>query len=385
MTATIQRAPINPAIVAWARQRAKLTTDELKKAFPLIDEWEAGKINPTVNQLEDFAKKTFTPFGFFFLQDPPKEKIPIKDFRTVGSKAIGVFPPYLTELIYLVQRRQAWLRDYYLENEYPSIDFVGSATVDDKPSEVARTIFELLKIPRHWYRSVAKTEEALVFLQDKIESIGVSVMRSSVFAGNTSLPLDVGVFRGFALVDSVAPVIFVNSRDTKAAQIFTLIHELCHLLLGEEGVSKVDFGGSQGRVESFCNQVTALFLVPSEALSSLSSEDGPVPPGAFDAVGRKLKVSGSVVAYRAYHANKVSKNDLSRYLSIVAKRPMNKTQQGGGTYLGNHKSWLGKRFGTAIAFASASGRIRYTDAFKLTGMKASNFDKFTRSMIPLRR
>ncbi len=132
------RVEVMPELVQWARERASLSVADLAKRFPKLGEWERGAAHPTIKQLEAFAKATHVPFGYLFLPEPPEERLPIPDFRTVSGAAVGCPSPDLLDTIYTMQRRQAWLREERIECEADRLDFVGSARLTDDPQVVGR-------------------------------------------------------------------------------------------------------------------------------------------------------------------------------------------------------------------------------------------------------
>lgn len=84
----MHRVPVQPKLLRWAHERAGHSTDALARRFPKLNEWERGEVRPTLKQLEAFAKATHAPLGFFFLDEPPVERVPIPDFRTIASTRI---------------------------------------------------------------------------------------------------------------------------------------------------------------------------------------------------------------------------------------------------------------------------------------------------------
>src|SRR5690606_8058998 len=134
---------------------------------------------------------------------------------------------------YLCQSRQEWYRNYALENSVAAHEFVGSATTTTAPTLVADQIRDMLSFDLTKRGMFSDSEDALRQLIDRIEAIGVLVMVNGIVGANTHRALNPQEFRGFALADPLAPLIFVNGADTKAAQIFTVIHELAHIWLGE--------------------------------------------------------------------------------------------------------------------------------------------------------
>ena len=108
----MMRVEVKPTLLRWARYRAGLDLDDLAGRFPRLADWESGERHPTIRQLEEFAKATRTPVGYLFLPEPPTERVPIPDFRTIGNRRIEHPSPDLLDTIYLCQQRQEWYRDF---------------------------------------------------------------------------------------------------------------------------------------------------------------------------------------------------------------------------------------------------------------------------------
>jgi len=102
------RVVIRRELWRWARERAGLTVEALLPKFPKLDRWESGDERPTLKQVERFAKITHAPVGFLFLPEPPVERLPLPDFRTVRNARIERPSPNMLEMIYVCQQRQAW-------------------------------------------------------------------------------------------------------------------------------------------------------------------------------------------------------------------------------------------------------------------------------------
>jgi len=226
---------IKPELISWARERAGFEIDELLKPFPKLVEWENGDSSPTLKQLEKLAKRLWAPLGYFFLSAPPEEKLPIPDFRSVHDTPIQHPSPNLLETVFSMQRRQAWYRDFIIEEGAEPLPFVGSATLRNKPSEIAKSMRSTLGITAGWAKSAPTWADALDSLRFNMEQAGIIAVWNGVVGNNPWRILDVEEFRGFVLPDSYAPLVFVNNADAKAAQMFTLAHELAHVWIGSAG------------------------------------------------------------------------------------------------------------------------------------------------------
>jgi Zn-dependent peptidase ImmA (M78 family) len=369
MTASV-RAAVSPRVLAWARERSRLSVDELTTKFPKLTEWESGERTPTLKQLEDFARATHTPIGFLFLPEPPEEQVPIPDYRTIGDVGVRRPSPDLLDTIFACQQRQEWYRDFAQVTREDPVDFVGSLTTSVPVVEAAERIrttlrFDLGERGHTW-------SDALRTLVDHAEELGVLVMVSGVVGANTHRKLDPEEFRGFSLVDRFAPLVFVNGADTKAAQIFTLTHELVHLFLGETALDDADLGAaSTNPVERWCNQVAAEVLVPMASLRAALPPDSLVAD-ELEPLARRFKVSTLVVLRRVHDAGRLSwdeyqnayRDELARVLEILGERSGT-----GGNFFNTQPARVSKRFARAVIVSTLEGQTLHRDAFQMLGLK----------------
>ena len=198
--------------------------------------------------------------GYLFLPSPPDERVPIPDLRTMAGQGVRRPSPDLLDVIHLCQRRQDWYREYAEQAGEEPLEFYKTATLNTPAEEVADRMGQTLEY-RVGDRQAAKSvDESLRLFIEKAEAAGVLVMASGVVGANTHRKLDPDEFRGFALADPLAPLIFVNSADSKAAQMFTLAPELAHLWLGSSALSDVSLSkATSDRTEQWCNRVAADF------------------------------------------------------------------------------------------------------------------------------
>lgn len=367
------RVDVKPELLAWARARSRSDATALSHRFPKLAEWEAGARSPTLKQLEAFAKATRTPVGYLFLEEPPRERVPIPDYRTMADadQAAAGPSPDLLDTIFLCQQRQEWYRDFAQVTGEAPLAFIGSASRGTPIVETAAELrgalnFDVSQRGSTW-------TQALRRLIDNAEHLGVLVMVSGVVGSNTHRKLDPREFRGFALADPLSPLVFVNGADTKAAQIFTLAHELAHLWLGETALSDVDMAVSSGsEVERWCNEVAAEFLVPLASIRAHASDDTPTPR-SLERLARLFKVSTLVVLRRLRDANFVPAHDyaraygdeLGRILALVDARPSGD----GGNFLNTQPLRVSQRFARAVIASTLEGNTLYRDAFQLLGFK----------------
>jgi Zn-dependent peptidase ImmA (M78 family) len=365
----MNRVSVQPGLLSWARERADLSVDALVRRFPQLEAWERGEVHPTLKQLEAFAKATFTPVGFLFLHEPPVEAVPIPDFRTVANLHVGHPSPDLLDTLYLCQQRQDWYRDFARSMGEEPLPFVGSARPDGDVVATADRIRHALGLDLDERQRIPTWTDALRRFIEQADALGVLVMVSGVVGSNNRRKLDPQEFRGFALADDLAPLVFINGADSKAAQMFTLAHELAHVWLGQSAVSDAEARTVPAHaVERWCNQVAAELLVPLEALreahdrrAGLREETG--------RLARRFKVSTLVVLRRIHDAGGLSgeayreayEDELDRLRALPAG-------SGGNFYL-TLGARAGKTFARALVVSTLEGRTPFTEAFRLLGFK----------------
>ncbi len=373
---------LQPDVLRWARERTGISREELAKKMhvksTIVLEWErSGRIS--IARADRLAQCTHTPLGFLYLAEPPKDRLPIPDFRTRRRGTPKRLSPDLLETVETMQRRQAWMRDELIEDGAEPLDFVGAFRSDIHPREVAAAMREALQLDYRWASQESTWTEALGVLRDQIEKSGVLVVFNGIVGNSTRRKLDPDEFQGFALVDEYAPLIFVNAADFKAAQMFTLAHELAHLFVGESGVSAFqNLQPSPHAIEDFCNRTAAEFLVPEEDLRDCwrTVMQAPQP---YEVMARKFKVSSIVAARRTLDLDLISKDQFFRFYQKYTdkERHTKQDQTGGGNFWNSQKWRIGPRFGTAVIRAVKEGRLLYREAYSLTGLKGEVFEKMS--------
>ena len=259
---------IKPGIIKWAVERSGYNRAELKKKFKELPVWECKGAKLTQNQLIKLSKVVHVPYFTFFSEKPPKETLPISDFRTIKGKRVTRLSPNLYDVVGATLIRQDWYREYALSENLPKVEFVGTTNINSCHLESAHKLQELLNFRISDRSQLAENEDILKFLSERMEALGILVMISGIVDSNTRRKLDLEEFRGFALCDEYAPLIFVNARDTKPAQLFTLAHELGHLVLGSTGLTNIGIRTPDElkQNEIWCNKFVAEFLVPQSSL-----------------------------------------------------------------------------------------------------------------------
>ena len=374
---------VSTAVLRWAAQRARLRDDELEKRFRKWRQWLNAEAMPTLKQLEAFAHQTHTPIGYFFLPEPPELVLPIPDFRTFNNESLTEPSSNLLDMLYLCQQRQDWYRDYARLHGLAPLIFVGSVRLQDAPEDVAQRIRKTLGLSSEERRQAPTWEDALRQLIAKAEDAGVLVMVSSIVGNNSHRKLDIDEFRGFVLADDLAPLIFINGADSKAAQMFTLAHELAHLWLGSTGVSDPQAGHvPDQQTEHWCNRVAAELLMPLRELRAVYQPDMAIEQ-EIQRLAREFKVSTLVALRRLHDLGIIDQEQLQQHYrrELARLRALERRRGDGGDYYRSLGARASKRFAHALVSNALEGQTLFQDAFHLLDVrKTKTFFEFARKL-----
>lgn len=375
------KVSVSSSILSWAVERAS-DPEAIYEKFPKLAEWLEDQSRPTLRQLEAFSKATSTPLGYFFLADPPQIQLPIPFFRTIADGTVREPSADLLETVQTMERRQSWMRDFLIDQGYSGLEFVRSTRASDDLLDVAEDIREALNLQEQWATSFSTWTKALENLRVKAEEAGILVVVSGIVGNNTHRKLRPTEFRGFVLVDEYAPLVFINGSDGKAAQMFTFAHELAHLWFGSSAAFDLrELQPSKDKTELACNKVAAEFLVPTAELTqiwpSVSQE-----AERFQSIARHFKVSELVAARRTLDLGLIEPGEYHDfYQTYLQQEHRISTGQEGGNFYATKNVQLGHSFALAVVSAAREGKLLYRDAYKLTGLYGSTFEKFSQYLL----
>jgi len=380
----MSEAFISPQVLKWACERAHVSSsvlaEKVNKKAPL---WLSGEAKPTFLQAQKVSKMLHVPFGYLFLSEPPEEPMLLPDLRTVDDVAIGEISVDLREVILDAQRKQGWYKDYAIQQGIEALPFIGKFSVNHQPLDVAHDIAHTLGIHDELRHSVSNWESFLSVLIEKAEDTGVLMMHSGIVGSNTHRALNVHEFRGFAISDPIAPLVFLNWKDAKAAKIFTLIHELAHLWIGQSGVSDLSLNQKTNDIhldsEKFCNAVAVEVLVPEASFRERWNENISIADNAHELV-RHYRVSSVVIGRRAYELGIIHWNEYSAFYQEEEKQWQRSPSGSGGNYYVTTRTRLGKRFALAVVSSVQQGNLLYRDAGHLLGIKPSNISNLSKEL-----
>ena len=375
------RIPVKQNVLTWAIERAGYAVEPFLAEVPQAAKWVQGEKEPTLKQLENFAKKLHVPFGFLLLDEPPKEAIVPPLFRTID--AAGGLPPTVRDTIVLLRQRQDWLSDFLRDNGHDALPFVGSAAQTDNPVELAGRMRGLLGLPANQPIRRGKAGDTLRLLADTLDEVGIHVFISGVDGNNNRRPIPVENCRGFVLLDDFAPFVFVNNQDAKAAQLFTLAHEFAHVLVGREGLLQLDqLLPAEDPIERLCDAAAAEFLVPAALLPQVFVEAGE----DVDKTARVFGVSPIVIGRRLLDLGQWDRSTFfAFYATQRAKWDALRAKQkevDGGNFYATKAQKVGRRFLQYVDQAARSGSLPYRQAYRLTGTTRKSFTQLVEKSQP---
>jgi len=367
------KVAVQPEIFEWACARAGTDAHRLDARFPHLAAWRQGTAQPTLRQLEDFARATYAPIGYFFLPTPPEERLPIPDCRTLGNAHLSRPSPDLLDTLSICLQRQEWYRDHCRLLGEPPLSFVGSARLEDDSVQLAARIRATLGFDLEERHRLSTWSEALRRFIELADEAGILVMVNGVVGSNNRRKLDPAEFRGFALTDTFAPLVFLNGADSKAAQMFTLAHELVHLWFGQSALTDIGTADtSSADLEVACNRVAAEVLLPMEALRREYLPNRPIPEETAR-LARLFKVSTLVVLRRIADAGGLTRVQFLAATEAELERLSSlRRTSGGGDFYATTTARCGKRFARAVVSSTWEGRASFTEAARLLGFHKMN-------------
>jgi Zn-dependent peptidase ImmA (M78 family)/DNA-binding XRE family transcriptional regulator len=366
------KAFVTPKLITWARDRAGLNVDATAKKLGVspakLSSWEHGDTLPNLKQAIGLAHKLNIPFGYLYLNDPPRENLPLPDLRTVAGAPQRKPSPVFLDVLNDALRKQQWYREYLESQDAELINFIGKFRPDEPVSKIAVDISNTLSIDDNLRNRVTSWEQFLTELVWRSEELGVLVLRSGIVGSNTHRPLNVEEFRGFVISDALAPLVFVNSRDAKAAQIFTLAHELAHLWIGQSGISNPDYterpSEQDNEIERQCDRIAAEVLVPGDDFVARWNESTSIDDN-LDKLAHRYRVSAFVILRCAFDYGKVGRPTYRQKLREMSQSHQATGNNSGGNFYTNLLTRNSPTFTATLIVATAEGSVPYREAASL--------------------
>lgn len=358
---------ISRPILEWAVTRSGKTVSQYMTEDSRYADWILGRREPTFKQAQAFAKKFYIPFSSLFFETPPQERNAIPFFRRIVN---GVPDINVRDLVDEMVDRQDWLKGYMMavgQDPCPLYRRVQSL----KRDVAVAFIRERLDFDKVWGERFRTVESAINAMVDVLEDQGVVVVFKNIVGYDTHRVINVNDFRGFSLADKYAPFIVINSGDVKTAQLFTLVHELIHIVLGSSaGVGGEEDDIRDSELERFCDSVAAELLVPPECLSA----DWKAMSGDINKLVRKYKVSRYVILRSAKDLGFVSEEDYHHFLQEWALSPMERRRTSSNPdFYQVAIRRTSRAFLTHVTNALNGNMLSFMEAYRLVGLKGDTF------------
>jgi len=384
-----EQIPVNPMMLRWARETGGFGVDEVvsklkrkRVTAETVEAWEQGVQSPTYAQLEQLAYKLYKrPLALFFFPEPPEEETPRESFRTLPRGEIKHLDPRLLYLAREARVMQENLRELF-DGVNPAkrqvcVDI--AVHENETVSDVAHAVRQYFGVGLNRQYAFKKNAEALSFWRGVVENHGVFVFKDAFKDDECS---------GFCLYDDVFPVIYINNSQPKIRQIFTLFHELAHLLFKTGGVDLRhddfvrDMRGVNRRIEVFCNKFAGEFLVPTEDIKPFIIKKA-ITDQLLTRLAGKYSVSREVILRKCLDLNQITKSFYRRKVDEwnEERKATGASKRGGGDYYNNQGVYLGIHYIEAAFGKFYQGSITKPQLAEYLGMKASSVNTLENRML----
>ena len=362
--------PITPSVVTWARERAGFSVDDAVADFRKIAQWEAGEAFPSYPQLEKLAEKFKVPVAVFFFPAPPDLPRIEETFRTLGPDQIAEIPPRVRLLLRKARTFQMGLEE--LHGDRNPADRLITRDLGFRPADrieqIATEVRDYLGVTMEQQFAWGNAETALEEWRKVLFDVGVYVFKDSFREPDYS---------GFCLYDDEFPIIYVNNTTAKTRQIFTLFHELAHLLFHTSGVDTQGDGfvdelaGDNRRIEIICNRMAACLLVPEETFDVAFAGLAPTTATAAE-LAQLFSVSREFIFRKFLDRDLITPAEYDQ----AARRWAEQGQHGtGGDYYNTKIAYLGTEYINLAFQRFYQNRIDYDQLADILDTKPKNLTR----------
>lgn len=333
--------PITPAVIGWARQRAGYSIEDASRIFKKIAAWESGDALPTYSQIEQMSDKFKTPVAVFFFPNPPDVPSVEQSFRTLSAEDFASVPRTVRYLVRRAQAMQINLSEL-TEGVNPAPKPITRNlrfSLNDSVDLIAKEVRTFLGVSIAEQSSWGGVDKALEAWREVFaERAGVYVFKDAFHAPN---------YYGFCLYDDEFPIIYVNNSSAKSRQIFTMFHELGHLLFHTSGIDILDDSSIVGKgnaghaIEVICNQLAASVLVPKTAFDDILRKVG-VGREEASKIAIYFGVSREVIYRKFLDRGLIDEKEYSSASKEWAEQMRKKGDS--GNFYNSHRAYLGQRY-----------------------------------------
>ena len=351
----------------------------MKKTIELIDAWERGEASPTYVQLEELAYDIYKrPIAIFFFPEPPEEEPLEKTFRTLPDYELNRLPPRIVYLLRKAKALQFNLVELYGENCYTSRNILRDCNLDihQDINSATEQIRSYIGISLDEQTQWSNTDHAMKLWRNSLEECGIFVFKDSFNSpGKTSEEIP---YSGFSIFDEKFPIIYINNNNAKSRQIFTLFHELSHLLMQTGGIDTDNedywnhLTGDNRELEIRCNKFASLFLVPHSDFQEKTRYES-ISEASVSKLADHYCVSREVILRRFLEQGRVSQDEYKLQAAKWTEEwSEQKRKRVGGNYYSNIRSYLGDRYIETVFSHYYQGKISLEIAAEYLEQKPKN-------------
>ena len=372
-------AGVQPSVIRWARESMGMSVEDvahkLKRSSEEVMAWEAEDgTSPTYAQLESLAYKIFKrPLGIFFLPAPPDEIPPTREFRTLPDADLQALHADTYIQVRKAHAYQITLKEVF-EGKNPSVRQISreapldmQRSIEAQALAVRKTLGISLEDQLGW----KSDEVALKRWREAVEALGIFVFKA---------PFKQKDISGFCLLDADFPLIYLNNSTTKTRQIFSLLHELAHLLFNVSGISKFEASYvnrlpmAERRIEQFCNKLAAEILIPSDDFSQqivgFPGNAESVQDHLYANLASRYGVSREAVLRRLLDMERVSQSFYEQKAKFWSSQ---KKSAAGGDWYASQNTYLSDRLAREVIGRHYRNQISVEQASEFLGINAKNF------------
>ena len=373
---------INHEVLKWARESLNISKSDVitklnKKTIKEdnLDNWENGSELIDINTAKKLAKLYGISLAVLYMPHIPKNIQPeIKDLRQIK----GTFSKNSILLMRKLMGHYEWVREYLINENKIELDFVGMVSLNNNINYSLSIFKNILEIEIDFSKDSEHNFKKII---KKLEEKNIFISIANSYNCNHHYKVPVEEIRGFAIADKIAPFIFINSSDSNNAKLFTLIHELTHILLGETGISNLylNYKVIQNNIENYCNKVASEFLMPSKIFIDLWVNNNNNLTDKIKYISNKLPVSKLAILVRAKTLNYV-KDDIifNDLFNKFSKIKYNNSYKKNGFANPNLliRNLNTKMFSNYVLKAYNNNNITLKDVCNLLSIKPYRFQKY---------
>lgn len=373
---------IENSILQWILD-TKLKNTSDNDNLQLVKEWLDGSKEPTLSKVEKLSRQIHVPFGYFLLNEPPEELPAMAEFRTLKSLKNHNPSDNLLDTISMMKNVQEWMHDYLIDAGMPELSYVGSQKKQSSMISLTAAFRDIFGIDENWMKGLTNCAKAFNEIKRVCTSHGILVFMNGIVGSNTRRKLNLEEFRAFSMMDAYAPLIFINVNDSETGRLFSLLHEMCHILMGENHIFDLELNSvGVPPVETMCNAVAAEILMPTKSFCKFWKEDH-----SSDVIEKvknsthQFPCSHIAAARKALELHLITRAQYHECEEVFKPNFKNIKKSGGGNYFRTQASHIDHRLLRALQNSILEGKTSYTEAFHLIRMNRVPFEKLIQHIV----